>query len=46
MKKHIVWMAAFAIALVGCKKEQSELSLDNIKDVATVSGYVSYSTGQ
>ena len=46
MKKHIVWLAAFAIALVGCKKEQSELSLDNIKDVATVSGYVSYSTGQ
>ena len=45
MKKHFLLFAAIAVALVGCKK-QSELSLDNIKDVATISGYVSYSTGQ
>ena len=45
MKKHFLLFAAIAVALVGCK-EQSELSLDNIKDVATISGYVSYSTGQ
>ena len=45
MKKHFLLFAAIAVALAGCKK-QSELSLDNIKDVATISGYVSYSTGQ
>ncbi|MGN0236064.1 MAG: hypothetical protein ACI4BD_07140 [Paludibacteraceae bacterium] len=46
MKKQFLLFATIAVALVGCKQEQSELSFDNIKDVATISGNVSYSTGQ
>lgn len=45
MKKQFVILAALAIAIAGCQK-QSELSLDNISDVATVSGRVTYSIGQ
>ena len=46
MKKQFIILAALAIAMAGCKTEQSELSLENIKDVATVSGHVTYSQGQ
>lgn len=47
MKKKFCLLAALAaVVLVGCKKEQSELDFGNIKDVATVTGRVTYSLGQ
>ena len=46
MKKHFIYLAALTVALLGCKQEQSELDLNGIQTSATISGYVSYSTGQ
>ena len=46
MKKQFVFLAAAAIALIGCKPQQSELSLDSIRDTATISGHVTYTIGQ
>ena len=46
MKKQFVFLAAAAIALIGCKPRQSELSLDSIRDTATITGHVTYTIGQ
>lgn len=46
MKKQFVFFAAAAIALIGCKPQQSELSLENIRDTATIHGHLTYSIGQ
>lgn len=47
MKKQFVFLAAAAIALIGCKpQQQSELSFDSIRDTATISGHVTYTIGQ
>ena len=46
-KKFCLFAALAAMVLVGCKEEeQSELDFGSIKEVATVTGYVTYSLGQ
>ena len=46
MKKQFVFLAAAAIALIACKPQQSELSLDSIRDTATITGHLTYTIGQ
>ena len=46
MRKKLCLVAALvAVALVGCKKQQSELEFDTIKETAVVSGRATYSLG-
>ena len=46
MKKQFVFLAAAAIALIACKPQQSELSLESIRDTATITGHLTYTIGQ
>ena len=46
MKKILLYAASLAtIAFTGCSKEQSELSVDDVKAKATISGKVTYDGG-
>ena len=46
MKKFLLYAASLAtIAFTGCSKEQSELSVDDVKAKATISGKVTYNGG-
>ena len=46
MKKFLLYAASLAtIAFTGCSKEQSELSVDDVKAKATISGKVTYDGG-
>ena len=46
MKKILLYVATLAtIAFTGCSKEQSELSVDDVKAKATISGKVTYDGG-